>query len=114
MILDIYYYEINIICLVCLQSTDGLTWRFLGGPLERAMASAECLFNTAVPLTVRSATLNSPNPNNFANFYSAPPPFFTTNVTPVQFQDDQGRRVNSVVVEIYLHTIVANKKVRLR
>lgn len=86
---------------------------------ERAlppMTSAECLFNTAVPLTVRSAPNNFNNFNNSNNFnnnfYSAPP-FFTTNVTPVQFQDDQGRRVNSVVVEIYLHTIVANKKVKV-
>ena len=75
------------------------------------MTSAECLFNTAVPLTVRSNVPVSFNSNNFYAPMSTP--FFTTNVTPVQFQDDQGRRVNSVVFEIYLHTIVANKKVNL-
>lgn len=92
-------------------------------PLSSAriiMTSAECLFNTAVPLTIRSGVSNPNNFNNFNgnNFYSAVPsmthPFFTTNVTPVQFQDDQGKRVNSVVFEIYLHTIVANKKVNRR
>lgn len=82
---------------------------------------AECLFNTAVPLTVRSSVsggggstgtgngfFTSFNNNPYNNQYT---PFFTTNVTPVQFQDDTGKRVNSVVFEIYLHTIVANKKV---
>ena len=84
------------------------------GPLSARtppMTSAECLFNTAVPLTVRSTAFAG---NINSNFYAAPvsAPFFTTNVTPVQFQDDAGRRVNSVVFEIYLHTIVANKKVK--
>lgn len=68
---------------------------------------AECLFNTAVPLTVRSSA--------GASYYTPPnpyfAPFFTTNTTPVPLQDENGRRVNSVVVEIYLQTIVANKKV---
>ena len=77
------------------------------------MTSAECLFNTAVPLTVRSNCNNfSSNINTIYGNSAQVPPFFTTNVTPVQFQDDQGRRVNSVVFEIYLHTIVASKKVR--
>lgn len=75
------------------------------------MTSAECLFNTAVPLTVRSGASVGAG-NNFY-FSSSSAPFFTTNVTPVQFQDDQGgRRINSVVFEIYLHTIIANKKVK--
>ena len=84
------------------------------------MASAECLFNTAVPLTVRSSGISSnnsggyynPGTNYNSNFNTQLPPFFTTNVTPVQFQDDAGKRVNSVVFEIYLHAIVANKKVK--
>jgi hypothetical protein len=91
-----------------------VTCVYMGG-LARAVLMAECLFNTAVPLTVRSSTggsasgLYSSNFNNpYNNNYT---PFFTTNVTPVQFQDDSGKRVNSVVFEIYLHTIVANKKV---
>ena len=81
--------------------------------------SAECLFNTVVPLTVRPAASFSGNFNfnsnattatQFTSTYNAP--FFTTNATPVQFQDDTGgKRVNTVVFEIYLHTIVANKKV---
>lgn len=79
------------------------------------MTMAECLFNTTVPLTVRS-TSSSGNSNSNFYFPSVQPqqqqPFFTTNATPVQFQDDQGRRINSVIFEIYLHTIVANKKVR--
>lgn len=81
---------------------------------------AECLFNTAVPLTVRSSVsgggstgtgngfFTTFNNNPYNNQYT---PFFTTNVTSVHFQDDTGKRVNSVVFEIYLHTIVANKKV---
>lgn len=80
-----------------------------------ALLMAECLFNTAVPLTVRSSPGGSGtgyiNPS-FNNTYQYTP-FFTTNVTPVQFQDEAGKRVNSVVFEIYLHTIVANKKVRV-
>lgn len=90
---------------------------FTWGGLTRALLMAECLFNTAVPLTVRSSSGGTSNSGNgfytsfnnpYTNQYT---PFFTTNVTPVQFQDDSGKRVNSVVFEIYLHTIVANKKV---
>ena len=80
------------------------------------MTTAECLFNTAVPLTVRPAPGGGGfypqqfNNSGFSNGFYAP--FFTTNVTPVQFQDESGgRRVNSVVFEIYLLPIVANKKV---
>ena len=77
---------------------------------------AECLFNTTVPLTVRSNSGGGAyNFGNFNNSYTNNnhyTPFFTTSVTPVQFQDDTGKRVNSVVFEIYLHTIVANKKVK--
>ena len=81
--------------------------------VTRALLMAECLFNTAVPLTVRSSSGigSSFNTNYNYNYNNQFPPFFTTNVTPVQFQDDAGKRVNSVVFEIYLHTIVANKKV---
>jgi hypothetical protein len=73
------------------------------------MTTAECLFNTAVPLTVRPAFSSSFPPSGFYH----QPSFFTTSATPVQFHDESGgsHRVNSVVFEIYLIPIVANKKV---
>lgn len=87
----------------------------LGSKQTKLHDMAECLFNTAVPLTVRSSG-NTSIPSSYYNnpMYHQSTPFFTTNATPVQFQDESGRRVNSVVVEIYLQTIVANKKVHQR
>jgi hypothetical protein len=75
----------------------------------------ECLFNTTVPLTVRSNSGVGGGgyfPATFGAAYN--PAFYTTNVTPVQLMDESGKRVNSVIFEIYLQSIVANKKVNGR
>jgi hypothetical protein len=68
---------------------------------------AECLFNTAVPVTIRASpafTAFAPTPPVSYPFYSA--------AAPINFHDASGRRISSVLFEINLIPIIANKKVR--
>lgn len=71
---------------------------------------AECLFNTAVPVTIHSTSFGTP-----PTFTPTPPvafPFYST-AAPINFYDASasGRRISSVLFEINLVSIVANKKV---
>jgi len=72
----------------------------------------ECLFNTAVPVTVRALSGGASTTLAGAAGTSYHPlgmPFYST-ATPVSFQDPSGRQVNTVVFEIYLVPLVAGKK----
>lgn len=80
-------------------------------PWFPAIIMAECLFNTAVPVTIRSSGVP------FGTYAMPPPPpaampfqFYSTSA-PINFHDASGRRMTSVLFEINLIPIIANKKV---